>query len=128
MAKLLLIEPERLLADTYAAALTAAGHEVRHAATAQAAIHSADEVIPDLVLLELQLARHDGVEFLHEFRSYQEWQAIPVIVHSFMVPGELALAEPALRQRLGVGAVLYKPRTALKQLLSAIADQLEPAR
>lgn len=66
----LLIEPNTLLAATYRQALQHAGHEVRHVTGAQAAVMAADGRTPDVVVLELQLPQHSGLEFLHEFRSY----------------------------------------------------------
>ncbi len=66
MAQILLIEPDRLLAETYAQSLTGGGHRVVACAGAQAAIHAADQDCPDIVILELQLVEHSGVEFLYE--------------------------------------------------------------
>jgi two-component system phosphate regulon response regulator PhoB len=73
MANILLIEPDRLLAEIYQRALSSEGHNVVVCAGAQSAILSADQSTPDLVILELQLVEHSGIEFLYEFRSYSEW-------------------------------------------------------
>lgn len=126
MSNVLLIEPNAVLARTYAQALEHAGHTVAQAFTAQEGIHAADEHTPDVVVLELQLSSHNGVEFLHEFRSYAEWQHIPVVVHTVIVPHVI---EPTLAplQDLGVRACLYKPRTTLGQLLSAVNQQVVTA-
>jgi DNA-binding response OmpR family regulator len=101
-----------------------AGHEVQAAGSAQAAIMSADVIRPDLVILELQLVEHSGIEFLYEFRSYPEWQAVPVIVQSQVPPAEFAGSWQLLQDELGVRAYLYKPRTALVQLLSDVNKYL----
>jgi CheY-like chemotaxis protein len=118
----LLLEPNTLLAKTYTAALQHAGHSVAHATGAQAAVNAADKRQPDVVVLELQLPAHSGLEFLHEFRSYPEWQAVPVVVHSMVSPAQTAAVEEGLRRDLGVHAVLYKPRTSLQQLLRAVRE------
>lgn len=117
---IILIEPDRLLAGTYRAALQSAGHKVLMCASAQAAVFAADEVMPDVVILELQLVRHSGLEFLYEFRSYPEWQHIPIIIHSHIPAGEFSDSWEVLRDQLGVAAYHYKPLTSLQNLLRSV--------
>lgn len=124
MAQILLVEPDRLLAQTYHRVLTDAGHEVAACAGAQAAITAADKARPDLVVLELQLVEHSGIEFLYEFRSYPEWQGIPVLIHTGVPPAEFNDSWPILGRELGIDVYLYKPRTSLRQLLDSVREQL----
>ncbi|HEX7963470.1 MAG TPA: response regulator [Candidatus Saccharimonadales bacterium] len=123
----LLLEPNTLLAKTYTEALQRAGHSVAHATGAQTAVDAADKQLPDIVILELQLPRHSGLEFLHEFRSYPEWQAVPVIVHSMLPPTHTAAVAENLQADLGVRAILYKPRTSLQRLLRAVREHAAAA-
>jgi DNA-binding response OmpR family regulator len=116
---ILLIEPDAIQAKIYWQALVRDGHTVDHALTAQSAVHTADAHQPDLVVLELQLPQHNGVEFLYEFRSYAEWLAIPVLIHSFVPSAELAHASMFTRE-LGVARCLYKPETTLAGLCAAV--------
>ena len=120
MARVLLIEPDRILSEVYTEALQMAGHEVAVVAGAQAALDEADEHLPEIVVLELQLAEHDGIEFLYEFRSYPEWQNIPVILNCQTSPQALTAALPMLQASLGVVEILYKPRTSLQQLTRSV--------
>jgi CheY-like chemotaxis protein len=124
MANVLLIEPDTALARTYVQALQHVGHVVAHASSAQEAVSAADQTMPDVVVLELRMAVHDGIEFLHEFRSYPEWQGIPVIVNSHINPITMEPVRAALRDDLGVVATLYKPRTTLQKLISHINQQV----
>ena len=124
MAQILLIDPDHLLAETYRVALAAIGHKVTARAGAQAAITAADRAKPDLVILELQLIEHSGVEFLYEFRSYPEWQNIPVVVQTGVPPAEFADNWQLLKDGLGVNTYLYKPQTSLRQLLACVQEQL----
>lgn len=124
MGQILLIEPDRVLAETYRQALLAKGHTVVCCASAQAAIISADQHRPDLVILELQLIEHSGIEFLYELRSYQDWQGIPVVVHTMVPPSEFTLNRRLLREQLGVKTYLYKPDTNLSQLQDAAQEYL----
>jgi DNA-binding response OmpR family regulator len=125
MAQILLVEPDRLLAKIYADVLTAARHQVVVCSGAQSAITAADQTQPDLVILELQLVEHSGIEFLYEFRSYPDWQAIPVLIHTQVPPAEFTDSQLVLKHELGVNNYLYKPRTSLRQLLVAVDEQLQ---
>ncbi len=122
---ILLLEPNTVLADTYRQLFIKTGHTVAHSTSAQAAIHAADERRPDVVVLELQLPQHSGIEFLHEFRSYPEWQRLPVVVHTFVTPPKLAIAREALARDLHVYTMLYKPQTSLQDLLRAVGQAVQ---
>lgn len=124
MAKILLIEPDRQLAQTYYEALQTEGHTVIAAAGAQTAILATDQEQPDLIILEPQLVEHSGIEFLYELRSYSEWQLTPVIIQTIIPPAEFNDAAETLRTQLGVNRFLYKPQTNLKQLLRAVDEEL----
>ncbi|MEO6513492.1 MAG: response regulator [Candidatus Saccharimonadales bacterium] len=122
MAQILLIEPDRLLARIYFDALASAGHKVQICATAQAGIYCADDIKPDVVLLELQLVAHSGIEFLYEFRSYPDWQNIPVIITTNVPAGEFEGSWKLLRDQLSVSQYLYKPLTSLQRLLATVNE------
>lgn len=124
MAHIILIEPDRVLAETYRQALQADGHVVTPCASAQAAIFAADQQAPDLVLLELQLIEHSGIEFLYEFRSYEEWQQAPVIVLTQVPAGEFASNWRLLREQLNIDSYMYKPHVSLQQLRHVVANCL----
>ena len=112
---ILLIEPDKILSATYRAVLEQNGHSVSTAVSAQSAVHAAEERTPDLVVLELQLRGHSGIEFLYEFRSYVDWHAVPVMLHTLVAPQALEPFEQAL-EILNVTTYAYKPTTTLKQL------------
>ncbi len=124
MKRILLIEPNTVLAELYQRMLAKEGFEVVHTVSAQEAISEADAATPDIVIIELQLPRHSGIEFLHEFRSYPEWGHIPVIAHTVIAPSRLADLRQPLTQELGVTAILYKPKTSLEILLQTVQTQL----
>jgi DNA-binding response OmpR family regulator len=124
MQKVLIIEPDAALARTYVQALQHVGFMVTHVSSAQDAVDAADHEAPEVVILELQLAVHDGIEFLHEFRSHTEWRTIPVIVNTNLPKQALAPVQGALAGDLGVAEVLYKPRTTLQQLISSVRQRV----
>jgi DNA-binding response OmpR family regulator len=127
MSQVLIIEPDKLLAKTYLSALKTAGHKVKVASNSQEAINMADKAAPDIVIMELQLVGHSGIEFLYEFRSYTDWQNIPVLIHSQVPYAELKDGWPILSEQLGVSEYRYKPATSLQSLISSV-DQLTLAK
>lgn len=126
MKTILYIEPNTVLAKLYKRGLEQEGYKVVCVAGAQAGIDAADEHAPDLVILELQLSKHSGLEFLHEFRSYPEWAAVPVIVNTVITPSRFAGKYEPLQRDLGIAAVLYKPKASLTELLNAVRKHLAP--
>lgn len=114
--RLLLVEPDRIMARSVTRFLTRHdAHEVRWVTSGQAAVDALEEATPDMIILEPQLGLHNGIEFLYELRSYQEWFTLPVMLWTI----NRALLAPAFEQplrRLGVQAVLYKPQASLAQL------------
>ena len=123
MINVLLIEPDKILAETYMNAIEADDiATVTIVGGAQAGIMSADTDKPDLVILELQLIEHSGIEFLYEFRSYSEWQNIPVLIHTIVPFGEFHDNWQLLKDELGVNNYLYKPKTSLRQLINFVKE------
>ena len=120
----LLVEPDEVLAKIYAQALCSKKYEVIHVTGAQAAVIAADDNRPDLVICELQLIGHSGIEFLYEFRSYADWQKVPVIVLTSVPPTEFSGSRDGLKEQLGVGNYLYKPATSLAQMLRIVEETL----
>jgi len=121
MSKVLLIEPDRVLQHLYADYLEQTGHQVISVYSAQDALIVADRETPDAIILELQLIEHSGIEFLYEFRSYVDWQSIPVIINTIVPPTEFRDSYKLLMNELGVKTYLYKPHSNLKQLDESLA-------
>jgi DNA-binding response OmpR family regulator len=115
MAELLLIEPDAVLARAYTIALQQDGHHVHWRTEAQSAVDILDTNNVDLVILELQLAAHNGVELIHELRSYPDWDNIPVLLHT-MVPQDQAVLGEQFWPQLGIAGYLYKPHATLARL------------
>lgn len=123
MARILLLEPDRVLASQYGTFLTEQGHQVQAFAEAQGAIVAADADKPDVIIAELLLAGHSGIEFLYELRSYPEWHDIPVIVLTRIPPDQAGLTSDSM-QELRIATSLYKPDTTLQKLAAWVEKVL----
>ncbi len=123
MIDILIVEPDKVLGDTYARALQGAGYKVALSTDAQTAILSVDQQKPKLIILELQLAKHNGVEFLYELRSYPDWQKVPVIVLSSISQIESGIGQD-IQKRLGILHHCYKSQTSLTKLIKIVKDIL----
>ena len=125
MPQVLLIEPDRLIAGNVSKALKKAGLEVNWQVDPQAALDSADTQLPELIVLDLLLANRGGIEFLYEFRSYPDWQKIPVVVFSSLSAEELKEAVGSF-DHLNLNAYHYKPNTSLPELVKIVERFLQP--
>lgn len=121
MTYVLVVEPDRTLARTLKQHLVGNNFKATAALTAQDGIIMADEAKPDVVVLELAMPEHNGIEFLQEFRSYSDWLQIPIVVYSH-IPREDTGLSIADWQKYGVVAYTYKPTTNLKQLSGIIRN------
>lgn len=123
--KILLLEPNRILAEQYTRYLEREGYKLIWCENAQDGVAAADELRPDAVIVELLLAGHSGVEFLYEFRSYVDWLTLPVIILSSVSQTSAGVSDATLTD-LGVSAYLYKPETSLDQLGRCVKKVLKP--
>lgn len=115
----LIVEPDSVQASLIASAVGSEQLQTHIVAEAQTAISAADKNKPSLVIVEIALPSHNGIEFLHEFRSYPEWMDIPVVVFS-----QQHVDNHAIFHSLGNVTYLYKPRTSLANLKRHIIDLL----
>ncbi len=94
--------------------LFAESHDVQTASTADEAIQHASNQKPDIIVLELSLAGHSGLEFLYEFRTYTDWWSVPVIIYTQIHLDQEVLKSRAWQQLNAV--YMYKPSASLAQL------------
>lgn len=116
--KIIVVEPQKDLGDLLQKGLAQDGAEVVVVNDAQSAIYASEEGV-DVVVLELALPGHNGVEFLHEFRSHSDWQDIPIIIYSHISAEEAGLGEEVYH-RFGIAEHLYKPKATFQKLNDAI--------
>src|SRR5665213_235927 len=69
MAKILIVEDEKLLNEAYEMVLKKEGHDVRTAFNGEEALTIFGEDKPELILLDLRMPKMDGVEFLKQLEK-----------------------------------------------------------
>ena len=82
MAKILVAEDDKFLANAYRVKLTKAGFDVQIAQDGQEALSAMKAAKPNLLLLDLMMPVKDGFATLTEMKKDPELKNIPVIIAS----------------------------------------------
>jgi len=112
----LIVEPSRDLARIMKRAFGRNGIKSVVAHSAQSGVQVADKHQPKLVILELLMSKHNGFEFIHEFKSYPDWFDIPIVIYSDLSAEELAM-EKGVNEGMDIIQHFYKPTATLAQLI-----------
>lgn len=121
MKKILIIEPDSEVRSIIKSFISKneIKWKVKVAEDAQQAIHECDTDLPDVIVLETQMASNNGLAFIHEFRSHGDWLSVPIIIHTMIPQLETGLTNNDWKS-MGVTEYLYKPTTSLKKLVITI--------
>lgn len=120
----LIIEPSKDLALVVSQALNRKEISSVIANSAQSAIVQADKFNPKMIIIELLMPKHNGLEFIYEFRSYDEWLNVPIIIYSQIAAQELDAPKDLLHD-MGVVEHYYKATTSLEALIGRAGEILE---
>jgi DNA-binding response OmpR family regulator len=112
MAKILIIEDDRVLNSAYQMILEKEGHEVETAFDGQEGLDKAAKVKPHIILLDLLMPNMGGITFLEKFDVERHADHTKVIVLSNM--GDEQLVEKA--RELGAYKYIVKAHTTPGQL------------
>ena len=82
MAKILVAEDEKQIADMISFKLGNAGHKVVRAPDGEQALIVANRELPDLILLDVMMPGLGGVEVLRRLKNDPTLRAVPVIMVS----------------------------------------------
>lgn len=122
--RILFVEDDKWLSEMYVSALRRiTGIEVFVADSADSALSRLDETSVDLIVLDMYLGEHNGVEFLHEILSYDDTNKVPVMILSAVHENDFAMQKDRWRH-YNVVEYLYKPNTKPDQLVAAVKKQL----
>ncbi len=120
MAKILIIEDDKILADVYKMTFELAGHQASLAFDGLEGLGRLKTQIPDVILLDLMMPNMDGGEFLDEIKSKPETKYIPVLVLSSMA------RESDVKLALSKGAIKHidKSRVQPKEVVKIVEGVL----
>jgi len=104
--KILLVEDSKPIRRENERALLKAGYEVVCAVDGESALRFAQDLQPDLILLDMILPKLSGPEVLRHLKSKSETAAIPVVVLS-------SLSEKNRQKLLEAGAEDYLEKNSL---------------
>ena len=120
MAKILIIEDEKILAEMYKEKLVEEGFKVDVAFSCQEGIDYLKDNKPDLILLDILLPAENGISFLEKIKKIPNTENIPIVAFS-------NYDEPKTKKQaftLGVKAYLIKAQYTPKQLVNEIKKYL----
>ncbi|MBI5802521.1 MAG: response regulator [Verrucomicrobia bacterium] len=80
MKKVLIVEDDAIIANIYQRKLQMDGFQVQHAADGELAMEMIKCNQPDIILLDLQLPKANGIEVLRFIRAREESKTLPVVV------------------------------------------------
>lgn len=125
MSKVLLIEDDHWLADSYRQILTANGYECQLANGAELAMHAIDNSPPDIIVADVFLGDHTVVPLLHELQTYEDTRSVPVILCTAISIGAGDLTKQL--HSYGVVAVLDKATLTPETLLNTVQEHIHGA-
>ena len=79
MAHILVAEDERDIRELIDFTLTFAGHRVTQASNGEEAVALAQEIVPDLVMLDVRMPKMTGYDACRQIKSIEATRDIPVI-------------------------------------------------
>lgn len=115
MKKVLVVDDDAWLADSYRVLLESHGWQVTITGSAQDAIKLIDDVSPHVVLLDYMLPFQSAPALLHELQSYSDTQHIPVLLCT-----TLSLPHASELKDYGVHTVIDKAKVTPKEIVEAI--------
>ncbi|MBL8122130.1 response regulator [Candidatus Saccharibacteria bacterium] len=118
--KILLVEDDNALANTYLARLQAEGFDIRRAANGEEALAAAKEYKPDLIVLDAMMPKVSGFDVLDILRNTPETANVKIIMLT-------ALSQDSDKQRaqgLGVDDYMVKSQVVMSDVVDRIKYHL----
>jgi two-component system response regulator MprA len=105
-ARILIVDDDETVLQTFAKALSLEGYDVRLAASSLVGLQQVVETPPDAILLDLRMPFVNGVGFLYRLRAQTAHRHTPVAI----ITGDSCLDDSAMTELHGLDAeVLFKP-------------------
>ena len=105
-SKILIVDDDEGVTQTFARMLRLEGYQVRTAVSAETGLAEADGYHPDAIILDLRMPLVDGLGFLRRLRAHDDQRATPVAI----VTGDYFLDDSVSNELQELGAELrFKP-------------------
>ena len=119
-AKIAIIEDDQAIAQMYRIKFEAEGYSVETAENGKLGLQLAEQMKPDIILLDLMMPEMNGDEMLQLLRKTPWGKNIKVVVLTNM--GEQEVPEEV--KQLGVAAVILKADMTPRQVAELVKKQL----
>lgn len=121
LGRILIVDDDRSVADTFSRLLTLEGFEVATALEPGLGLELADSIAPNAIILDLRMPLISGIQFLRAIRSRPHLSSTPVAI----VTGDYFLSDALQEEVASLGATLrFKPMWV--EDLVALARTLTP--
>ena len=105
-SKILIVDDDEGVTQTFARMLRLEGYQVRTAVTAEKGLVEAESHRPDAIILDLRMPLVDGLGFLRRLRAHDDQRETPVAI----VTGDYFLDDSVSNELQELGAELrFKP-------------------
>ena len=105
-ARILIVDDDETVLQTFAKALSLEGYDVRVAVSPLAGLQEVVETPPDVILLDLRMPFVNGIGFLYRLRAQTAHRHTPVAI----ITGDSCIDDPAMTELHGLDAeVCFKP-------------------
>jgi CheY-like chemotaxis protein len=120
MRRIVVVDDQPILVTIYRTKFTAEGFQVEVASDGEQALELIQRTNPDLVLLDLNLPKIDGMDVLKRLRAQSSFVSLPIIV--FSANSRSGITEEAFAA--GATMVLSKSNTSPKQVIEIVNKTL----
>lgn len=121
MTKIAIIEDDATINQMYRMKFEATGFDVQLASDGERGVALAESFRPDLILLDMQMPRKDGLQTLREIRDSEWGKEIPVIILTNMGEEE----SPKELRELGIESYILKAELTPSQVVERVKETLE---
>ena len=122
-SKVLVVDDDANVLDTFARMLLWRGHDVLMALTVEAALRELPNCQLDVVLLDLRMPKRDGLAFLRELRAREKQHHIPVAI----ITGDYFIDDTTACAIRELDADLYFKPVLLEELVDITEELLQRA-
>ena len=118
--KIAIIEDDIAISTMYRIKFEAEGYTVETASNGKLGLSLAEEMNPDIILLDLMMPEMDGTEMLTQLRKTTWGQGIPVIILTNMGEQEA----PEILKTLGVKRFIVKAEMTPRQVAELVKAEI----